>query len=68
MTSMEFVESMKSMESMNIMLREALRFGGGSSAGVCISFCFEIDFVLTSAVYFEAAATAVFLGKTDQST
>ena len=63
MTSMEFVASKKSMESMNIILREALRFGAGSSAGVRNSFCFEIDFVLTSAVYFTADAAAVFLGK-----
>ena len=56
------------MESMNIILREALRFGAGSSAGVRNSFCFEIDFVLTSAVYFKADATAVFLGKADQFT
>ena len=69
MTPMEFVESMKSMESMNIILREALRFGGGSSAGVRCSFCFEIDFVLTSErICFTADAAAVFLGKTDQST
>ena len=58
MTSMEFVESKKSVESMNIILREALRFGAGSSVGVRSSFCFEME-----RICFTADSAAVFLGK-----
>ena len=64
MTSMEFVESTKSMESMNIMLREGLRFGAGSSAGVRSSFCFEIERICFTV----DVAAIFFLEKTDQPT
>ena len=52
------------MESMNIILREALRFGAGSSAGVRSSFCFEIE----RSCFTVDVAAIFFLEKTDQPT
>ena len=64
MTSMEFVASKKSMESMNSILRETLRFGARSSAGVRNSFCFEIERICFTV----DVAAIFFLEKTDQPT